>query len=94
MCILPPRLLSLLLFYITSVNAAPEVFIIKPYQTQTNTLLQITSPTYLNINDCLHIESQASWETIQAIATKIEHWHRFEIRKDGRGLFFLGDLCK
>ena len=94
MCILPPRLLSLLLFCITSVNTTPEVFIIQPYQTQTNTLLQITSPTYLNINDCLHIESQASWQTIQVIATKIDHWHRFEIRKDGQGLFFLGDLCK
>lgn len=94
MCILPPRLLFLLLFCITNVDASPELFIIKPYQAQINTLLQITSPTYLHINNCLHVESQASWETIQVIATKIDQWHRFEIRKDGQGLFFLGDLCK
>jgi len=79
---------------VKSAFALPTSYVIKPYQLEINTFLQIEHPTSITVNDCLHIESQTSWQTIQVISTKINHWHRFEIKKEGAGLYFLGDICK
>ena len=95
MCTLLPRYLSLLILLCTKDTlASTSAFFVKPYQLEINTFLNIEIPVYININDCLHIESQTSWQTIQVISTKINHWHRFEIKKEGGGLYFLGDICK
>lgn len=79
---------------IKSAFALPTSYVIKPYQLEINTLLQIEHPTYITVNDCLHIESQTSWQTMQVMAAKITHWHKFEIKKNNHGLYFLGDICK
>lgn len=95
MCILLLRHLYLLIFlYAKSAFASPTAYIVHPYKLEINNFLQLESPTYINVNDCLHIESQTSWETMQVIAAKINQWHRFEIKKNTHGLYFLGDICK
>ena len=74
--------------------ASSSTFIVEPYQLEINTFLQIQPPIYLNINDCLYVESQTSWQTIKEIANKINHWRRFEVKKVGGKLSFFGEICK
>ena len=90
----PSPISILLLVCLSSSFAATNALAVKSFQLEINTLLQIQTPNYIGINDCLHIETNISWQTLQVIAAKINHWHKFEIRKDSQGLLFLGDICK
>ena len=95
MCIFRLSRLYLLVFIcMKSTFASPKAYIVKTYQLEINNFLKVESPTYINVNDCLHIESSTSWQTLQESASQIDNWDRFEIKKEDYGLYFVGEICK